>query len=184
MKVLTLQDQPDLKEVFSELEKTFDRQHYIQEKGVYENYFFSGKNPHLQDYLSHKPQGGDFSMFENISLQESLFQRPDELNFDSHPKAKKTIHSLMHTLIGKNISFKGFSKEFLQEAIQLQKQTGKKIMILGTHSSNFDAAAYQYVLEKHCDIEGYDLRFLCGTYMHYSDSVNKFNTAFNTTLVV
>jgi hypothetical protein len=77
------------------------------------------------------------------------------------------------------------SRQHLYDSLMYAKSYNKKIVLLGNHSSNFDAPIYQFILEQLYESIAHKpiIRFFCGAYMYYHPSVSPFNVCFDTTLV-
>lgn len=150
--------------------------------GAYRGWFFAGDNPVF-------PEGsfdrGDVSMFSSGAALKAVTDRGNA--FDAIPAIREKMIRLVRASVSA-VDVDGDSRRKLREARVRAAAEGLKLVVLGTHASHFDAAAYEAALFAATDGEvGLDgplrVRMLGGAYMFYNKSVRVFTPAHHTHFV-
>lgn len=163
---------------------TCSRSHLAAGTGVYQGWFFAGDNPAWppQDFAK-----GDVSMFQGISPLRALAERPGGPFFEALPQIRHRMIDLVRACVTR-VEMDNRSRDMFQEAQEIAADQDRKLVILGTHSSHFDALAFEAAIyEASQKTYGLDApgiaRFLCGAYMYYTPAVRPFTPAHHSLFV-
>jgi len=146
-------------------------------QGIYSDYFFSGKNIHIQNF----PQA-ELGLFESKDFLMSLQEQG--LSSDKNKEATEKMRNAMSCLITK-IDMDDDSNILLQKAIVQAKQEEKKLVFLMNHMSHLDAPTLDFVFSQILSGEEIErVRFVTGAFMFYNRHVRPFTRAFDTLFVL
>lgn len=136
---------------------------------MYQDYFFAGSNPLIGEGV----KAGDNSMFASVPFVEELNERG--VRFEGDP----TVRKLLHGAIGKIVPSYSIDTEKLEDDYDRAQTEEKNLVLLMNHLSHLDAPVIDYILRQ----EGYEPRFVCGSFMFYNPHVRPFTRAFDTIFV-
>lgn len=110
----------------------------VEGNGLYQEYFFGGKNPLLRDKFS----SGDVDMFESAELIDDIMAHGN--HFEANPMAS----SLLNQLIGKIVPDYSINSAALAKVYEHARSSDKSLVLLSNHLSHFDAPVLDYILRK------------------------------------